>query len=134
AAGFIDAALAVRVQSDADIEVRQDIMRCQPVEKMTAFDAVHAAEHHVALRDGLHGGRRHQIRVDDFDLRPEAHGCDGTGHRFDLGTLEVSVFAPRIHDAIEIELFNEIGVDEHEPTETEARELFDERTAGPGAA
>ena len=44
------------------------------------------------------------------------------------------MLAPGVQDAIEIAFFNAVGVDQHEPAETEPRELLDQRAAGAGAA
>lgn len=57
AAGFLDAALAIRLKPYAEIKIRKYIIGCQAAQKMASFDAVHAAEHDIAFRD-----RPHRIR------------------------------------------------------------------------
>ncbi|GMV22537.1 MAG: hypothetical protein AMXMBFR57_24860 [Acidimicrobiia bacterium] len=77
---------------------------------MAALDAVHAAEHYVALGDGLDGPWRGQVRLNDLKFGPEAHSGDRTRHDFDFRLFEIGVLAGCVKDAVQVLSLDSVGI------------------------
>src|SRR6266571_1854247 len=106
-----DAALPVRFQTNANVEIWQTIERRQAVQKIATFCAIHASEHHVAFLDLPHCVRIDEILLEDYYLSPEANAVDFAGYDFHLRTPGFSIFHRRVQNSIEVLFFHDIRID-----------------------
>ena len=122
---LVDAATAVSLEFDAEVEVRDEIERGQLVQKVAAVNGVHAAEDHVAPGNGADGDGIEQRAGMSVDDSTEAHGPDCTGSDIDFEAALLGVIHGGVQDAVEVLLLDAIGVDEHEFADAVAGELLD---------
>ena len=115
---------------DAKIDIRKYVIDREHVEQKASVNCIHTSKNEIALCNGPYCFRCPEIRRERNNTGAYVDTLDGICQAVDFVMTRSHIVHCRIQDAVDISLFDNILIDEHQFPNTESGKLFNHRTTG----